>query len=143
MGIGESVPTRRVKVEFFDQVGTRHTITVDGTVTKEKIARILDYVELMGSLSPSGELGTRPTVEAKFERIRDLLTSFQGRPFRSGDIRQAYERRHGETISLSTVCTYLSRLLDKGVVLRSGSPAQWLYTTKHPGTFSWSNIIQK
>jgi hypothetical protein len=137
------VPAQRVKVEFFDQVGTRHTITIDGNVTKEKIAKVLDYVELMGTLGSSVENSSASTVEKKFERIRDLLADFQGRVFRSGDIKQAYEQRHGEGISLSTVCTYLSRFVDKGIVLRSGSPAQWLYTTKQPGTFSWNNIIQK
>jgi hypothetical protein len=137
------VPAQRVKVEFFDQAGTRHTITVDGNVTKEKIAKVLDYVELMGTLTSSVENGSASTAEKKFERMRDLLTDFQGRAFRSGDIKQAYEQRHGEGIRQSTVCTYLARFVDKGIVLRSGSPAQWLYTTKQPGVFSWNNIIQK
>lgn len=137
------MPARKVKIEFFDQVGTKHTITVDGDVTKEKVVKILDYVELMGNVGSPGERGPGPTAEKKFERIRDILTEYQGRAFRSADIKQAYERRHGETISPSTVCTYLSRFVDKGIVLRSGSPAQWLYTTKQPGAFSWNNIIQK
>jgi hypothetical protein len=140
--VNATVPARKVKIEFFDHSGTRHTITVDGAVTKEKIAKILDYVELMGDL-PTPVGGGSPKAEKKFERLRDLLSEFQGRSFRSEDMKQAYEQRYGENIALSTVCTYLSRFADRGAVLRSGSSAQWLYTIKPPGTFSWNNIIQK
>lgn len=133
---------RRVRIEFFDRGGAKHTITIDGAVTRDKIAKILDYVELMGDLPTP--IGSESSGAAKkLERVRELLPEFQGRAFRSDDVRQAYEQRYGQAITLSTVCTYLSRFVDRGVVLRSGSPAQWLYTVKPPGTFSWNNIIQK
>lgn len=141
--VDETVPARRVKIEFFDHGGTKHTITVEGAVTKEKIAKILDYVELMGDLPTSVGDGSGSRAEKKFEKLRELLSGFQGRAFRSDDMKEAYEQRYGEAIPLSTVCTYLARFVDRGAVLRSGSPAQWLYTVKPPGTFSWNNIMQK
>jgi len=137
------VPARRVKIEFFDQVGTKHTITIEGEVTKDKVTKILDYVELMGRAAAPMKPDLPATAAKKFERMADLLLTFQGRAFRSADVKEAYKQTHGEEIPLSTVCTYLSRFLDKGVVLRSGSPSQWLYTVKEPGTFSWNNLIQK
>lgn len=143
LSVGERVPARKVKVEFFDDIGTKHTITLEGAITKEKIGRVLDYVELMGRLpNPPGD-GLRQPARQKFERVRDLLSEFQGRAFRSIDIQHAYEERHGEPIGLSTVCTYLSRFVDRGVVLRSGSSAEWLYTVKQPGTFSWDSVLSK
>jgi len=141
--VGGTVPARKVKVEFFDDVGTKHTITIDGAITKEKISRVLDYVELMGRIPNTPNNGSLRTAQQKFERIRDLLAQFQGRAFRSSDVQQAYEQIHGESIALSTVCTYLSRFVDRGVVLRSGSSAEWLYTVKPPGAFSWNNIVPK
>ena len=137
------MPARRIKIEFYDQVGTKHTITIDGEVNKEKVTKILDYVELMGRASGPTTSDSALTAGKKFERIRGLLESFKGKAFRSTDVKDAYTQTHGEEISLSTVCTYLSRFVDKGVVLRSGSPSQWLYTVKEPGTFSWNNLIQK
>ncbi len=137
------MPARKLKIEFFDDVGTKHTITIEGAITKEKITRLLDYVELMGRL-PTTKLGDPfHPAHQKFEKIRDLLSQFQGRAFRSTDIQQAYEQRHGESIALSTVSTYLSRFVDRGVVLRSGSSAEWLYTLKPPGTFSWDSVLSK
>ena len=133
---------RRIKVEFFDYQGAKHTITVDGAITKEKVARILDYVELMGRLPDSPRNPPVGEGEHKLERVRNLLEQFQGRMFSSSDIKGAYERRFGEAIALSTICTYLSRFADRGVVVRSGSPAQWLYTVKPSGTFSWSDIAR-
>jgi hypothetical protein len=137
------VPARRIKIEFYDQVGTKHTITIDGEVNKEKVTKILDYVELMGRASAPTTSDSALTAGKKFERIRGLLVAFKGKAFRSTDVKDAYRQTHGEEISLSTVCTYLSRFVDKGVVLRSGSPSQWLYAVKEPGTFSWNNLIQK
>jgi len=137
------VPARKVKVEFFDDIGTKHTITVEGAITKDKISRVLDYVELMGRLHTSQHEGPRESPRRKFERIRDLLSQFQGRTFRSNEIQQAYQQRHGEPIALSTVCTYLSRFVDRGVVLRSGTSAEWLYTAKPQGTLSWGNVFSK
>jgi len=137
------VPARKVKVEFFDDVGTKHTITVEGAITKDKISRVLDYVELMGRLHASQHGDPRESSHQKFERIRDLLPQFQGRTFRSNEIQQAYQQRHGEPIALSTVCTYLSRFVDRGVVLRSGSSAEWLYTVKPQGALSWDSVFSK
>lgn len=140
---GDGVPARRIKIEFYDQVGAKHTITIDGEVNKEKVAKVLDYVELMGRTSAPTTPDSTSTTARKFERIRSLLIGFKGKAFRSTEVKDAYRQTHGEEIPLSTVCTYLSRFVDKGVVLRSGSPSQWLYTVKEPGTFSWNNLIQK
>jgi len=137
------VPARRVKVEFYDHAGAKHTISIEGSITKEKITRVLDYVELMGRVPDSFADRPGTTTERKLERVRALVDHFQGKAFTSADVQQAYEQRHGERIALSTVCTYLSRFVDRGVVVRSGSSSQWLYSAKPAGTFSWDNIVQK
>jgi len=143
LSVGERVPARKVKVEFFDDMGTKHTITLEGALTKEKIGRVLDYVELMGRLPNSPGDGSHQSSRQKFERMRDILSDFRGRAFKSSDIQRVYEETHGESIGLSTVCTYLSRFVERGVVIRTGSSAEWLYTMKPPGTFSWDNILSK
>jgi len=42
------LPTKRFKIEFLDDHGIKHTLSLEGNVPKEKISQILDYVELMG-----------------------------------------------------------------------------------------------
>jgi len=109
---------RRLKVEFYDSEGVRHSIAIDGPVTKEKVAKILDLVELM-----AGTPQTSPTALALSPRKFDKLTSaiisqLKGRSFTSGEARKAFESTFREKIPLSTVSTYLTRLADRGVIER-------------------------
>jgi len=109
---------RRLKVEFYDSEGVRHSIAIDGPVTKEKVAKILDLVELM-----AGTPQTSPTALALSPRKFDKLTSaiisqLKGRSFTSGEARKAFETTFREKIPLSTVSTYLTRLADRGVIER-------------------------
>jgi hypothetical protein len=126
------LPAKKVKIEFFDEEGTKHTITLDGNLSREKISRILDYIELMGGTSiPSPREGSLFNAFNKFERIKTLvLTHFSDKIFSSKDVKDAYSHTFGEDINLSVVSTYLSRLVDKGILNRAGSPSEWKYTIK-------------
>ncbi len=137
------MPAQRVKIEFYDEGGTKHTLCVEGSLSKEKVSRVLDYVELMGRLPQTVSRPLEAAVKSKFECIRDLATVYINRPFKSQDMQQKYEERYGQRISLSTVSTYLSRLVDRGVLERSGASGGWTYAMKPPGTLSWTNILDK
>jgi len=41
------VKPRRFKLEFYDDEGVRHAITIDGQITREKVGKLLDLVEVM------------------------------------------------------------------------------------------------
>ena len=137
------MPAQRVKIEFYDGGGTKHTLCIEGSLSKEKVSRVLDYVELMGRLPQTTSNALEPPIKSKFESIRDLATVYMNRPFKSQDIQQKYEERYGQRISLSTASTYLSRLVDRGVLERSGGAGGWTYVMKPPGTLSWTNILDK
>lgn len=126
------MPARKIKIEFFDEEGTKHTITLEGHISREKVSRILDYVELMGGTSiPSPKESSLFNTPNKFERIKTLvLTHFSDKIFSSKDVKSAYSHIFGEDISLSVVSTYLSRLVDKGILNRAGSPSEWKYAIK-------------
>ncbi|WP_455363291.1 hypothetical protein, partial [[Eubacterium] cellulosolvens] len=114
---------RRVRVDFYDETGCRHTISVEGPLTRDKVGRILDYAELMGGLaSPASANAPTRYARTKLERIRDLiLHRLRDTVFSSDEVRNLYQEFYGDPIPLTTVATYLSRLVDRGLMRRSGS----------------------
>lgn len=94
----------------------RHSITVDGPVTREKVTKILDLVEVMSGTPQATALGLFPR---KFDRLAStVLSRLRGKDFTSSDAKKSFETTFGEKIPLSTVSTYLSRLTDRGVLER-------------------------
>lgn len=127
--------TKRVKIQFTDDHGTKHTVTIEGQITREKVSQLLDYVELMagtvGGFSSDRSLLSVP--RNKFDRLTALVLSrFSGRIFSSKEVQKEYETVYNDSPALSTVSTYLSRLVDKGMVARSGSSNEWRYVVKQP-----------
>src|SRR4029077_9645334 len=121
---------RRLKVEFYDTEGVRHSIAIDGPVTKEKVNKILDMVELMsGTLQASATaLGLSPR---KFDRLAStIMSQLRGRNFTSSEARKAFETTFKEKIPLSTVSTYLTRLADRGVLERGQENLGLVYRVK-------------
>ncbi|MEM1587949.1 MAG: hypothetical protein QXR82_04090 [Candidatus Bathyarchaeia archaeon] len=119
---------KRIKIEFFDSDGVKHTIALEGSISREKISKILDYVELMGG-TYSTEKPSPPQEDNKFEKIKKLLLyNFSGKIFVSKDVQKAYFEFYGEHLSLSTVSTYLSRLADRNFLIKTGSSGEWRYS---------------
>lgn len=121
---------RRLKVEFYDTEGVRHSIAIDGPVTKEKVSRILDMVELMSGTPQESatSLGLSPR---KFDRLAStIMSQLRGRNFTSSEARKAFETTFKEKIPLSTVSTYLTRLADRGVLKREQESLGLVYRVK-------------
>ena len=120
-----------MKVDFLDEEGTKHTISIDGYITREKIAKILDYVELMGGAPTTNTLNEIHSPKNLFERIQGIIRSYlSDKMFISKDLKELYKEIYGDNINLSTISTYLSRLVDKGILIRSGSSYEWKYILK-------------
>ncbi len=112
------LPIRRMKVEVYDESGNRYVISFEGRVTRDKALKILDIVELLGGM-PVGEPIQYPQDVSKIEKV--LLVVKKNFPiawFSAREVQEAYERETGEPISLSAVSTYLSRLANKGILIR-------------------------
>jgi len=126
---------KRLRIEFYDDSGCRHTISLEGPLTREKIARILDYAELMGGLSsPTANRDPSQYARTKLDRVRDLVVhGFRESTFSSDEVRKRYQDLYAEPIHLATIATYLSRLVDRGLLHRSGSAGRWRYTLAERG----------
>jgi hypothetical protein len=110
---------RRLKVEFYDSEGVRHMIAIDGPVTREKVGKLLDLVELMSG-SPQASATALSLSSRKFDKLAStIMSQLKGKSFTSSEARNAFETAFREKIPLSTVSTYLTRLADRGVLERA------------------------
>jgi len=108
-----------MRVEVYDEVGNRYTITFEGRVTREKALRIFDMVELLGGMPTVEPQLQRRNSRSKVEKVRYIIErQFPITWFRANEVRSTYEDELGEPIGLSTVCTYLSRLADRGILIK-------------------------
>lgn len=127
------MPAKKMRVELFDSEGNKYTVAFEGQITRDKALRLLDLVELLGGVpSGSGNPGPNPTPGAttasKFDRLRLLVQKhFPMVWFSSKEVQAVFEQELKEPITLSTVATYLSRMADKGLVLKSGPPNSLKY----------------
>ena len=120
------MPARKMRVELFDSEGNRYTIAFEGQITRDKALRLLDLVELLGGMpgegAASGTGSTFPSSNlSRFEKVRLVIKkSFPLVWFSSKDIQSVYEQELKEPIGLSTVSTYLARMTNRGLLLRTG-----------------------
>jgi hypothetical protein len=125
------MPARKMRVELFDNEGNRYTVAFEGQITRDKALRLLDLVELLGGMpgeDPStvnNNLSVVGTPEigvlSRFGKVQSVIQkNFPLVWFSSRDIQSFYEQELKEPVSLSTISTYLSRMVSKGYLLRAG-----------------------
>lgn len=123
----EGLARRRVKLEFDDGEGGKYTITLEGSISRDKVLKLMDMVELLGG---GGEAEPQaPSEDTLLGRIYRLVERrFPLGSFTSTDLLEAYEDEYGRPVKLSTVSTYLQRLCERGVLRRERSASgSWSY----------------
>jgi len=117
------MPAKKMRVEVFDGTGNKYTVTFDGQVTREKALRLLEIVELLGGMpgvSPTESV--LPTELPKLEKVRLVVERhFPIVWFSAKDVRNMYEQEMKEPVALSMVSTYLTRMADRGTLLKTGA----------------------
>jgi hypothetical protein len=127
---------RKIKLEFFDRAGTKHSVAIEGDFTVEKVTRLLEYAEIVAGSNPMSPLPSTGQ-QSKMHRLLDVInTRLADQPFDSKQLWQAYRDTWGDDFSLGAVSTYLSRLVDRGTLERTGSSSHWLYRLKPSPTLS-------
>ena len=124
-----------MRVELFDGEGNRYTVAFEGQITRDKALRLLDLVELLGGMP--NEAANRDLVgpaslaqSSRLEKVRAVIQkSFPLVWFSSRDVQSVYEQELKDPIALSTVSTYLSRLVGKGLLIRTGEGNNLRYKT--------------
>src|SRR5207245_8918433 len=103
----KSLKPRRLKLEFYDNDGVRHSVTVDGPVSREKIGKLLDLVEIMsgGPKMASVALGSSPH---KYDRLaRLIVTQMKHEEIQAAQVNKKSAEEYRDSITLRKVSTYV------------------------------------
>lgn len=132
-----------MRVEVYDETGNRYVISIEGKVTRKNALRLLDIVELLGGMPQlNHELATYNSM-TKFERVKYVVEKhFPLVWFSAKEFQSIYEQETKESISLSVVSTYLTRLFERGLLIRTKNSNKVLYKVISQGMRSKIEGIQ-
>ena len=117
---------KRIRVDVHDKDGAKFDFKIEGNVTREKVLKIFELMDLM-NIEEQGEPTKTNTVGGKIWHIVDKYYP-TGR-FTSTEILERYEDEFNEPIKLSVISTYLSRFTSKNKVERAKKGREWAYQT--------------
>jgi len=114
-----------MKIEFTDDEGTKYTLSIEGTLTKEKMNKIIEVYEFLGGEGVDNEPEEEDTIFSRVTRLID--EEFPASPFTTSELQAAYEDKYQQPIKLTTISTYLNRLVDRRVLKRVRVGAGYIY----------------
>jgi len=118
---------KRVKIELEDDDGTKYTLSLEGDVSRAKLMKAAEMLEIMDVPLESG-LRKNQDDGTFYGKIRSLIeTTFSAGDFSSSDVAREFEEKYNEPVRLSTVSTYLSRLTDANHLRRERFGNSWVY----------------
>ncbi|MDI1494852.1 MAG: hypothetical protein K8823_158 [Cenarchaeum symbiont of Oopsacas minuta] len=120
---------KRIRIDIEDSDGAKYDIKVEGNVTREKVLKIFEMMELM-NIEAEENAVTPTSVGAKIWHIIDK--HYPVGPFTSTGIREKYEDEYNEPIKLSIISTYLARFTNRGKTNRTKSGKEWIYQIQRP-----------
>ena len=117
---------KKIRIGLEDSDGAKYDIKLEGNVTKEKVLKIFEMMDLMNIEEQDSTLHQRlDSVGGKIWNIVDKYY-LMGK-FTSNDLLEKYEDEYNEPIKLSMISTYLARFTEKGRVNRAKSGREWTY----------------
>jgi len=115
---------KRMRIEFTDDEGSKYILSIEGALTKEKMNKIIEVYEFLGGERIENEVED----DTIFSRVAKLIDEqFPASTFTTSDLQAAYEDKYQQHIKLTTLSTYLNRLVDRRVLKRVRVGAGYLY----------------
>ena len=113
---------RRIRIDIEDGDGVHFDIKLEGDVSKEKLMKVYDMIELMDvrRTQPPDSIG------AKVWFIIEKY--FTPGTFTSTMLLEKYEDEYNEPIKLSVISTYLARFSSRMKLERERVGREWAYT---------------
>jgi hypothetical protein len=128
-----SAVRRKIKIELEDENGEKYNLTLQGTLTKEKLMNVMEFIQLFDKNAIDGNYDgsiERKETDTKLgSKLWNLIIeNFRYHTFTSSDILRIYQDLYYESIQLSVISIYLSRFYFKKQLNRSKNGKQWIYT---------------
>jgi len=117
---------KRIRIDMEDSDGAKYDIKIEGNVTREKVLKIFEMMDLM-NIEEGPEALNLDSTGSKIWNIVDK--HFPVGKFTSSTILEKYEDEYNEPIKLSIISTYLSRFANKNRIERSKTGRAWTYQT--------------
>lgn len=117
---------KRIRIDMEDADGARYDIKLEGNVTREKVLKIFEMMNLM-NIEEEQETTNMDSTGSKIWHIVDKF--FPMGKFTSTNILEKYEDEYNEPVKLSIISTYLSRFSSKGKIDRIRTGREWTYQT--------------
>ena len=117
---------KRIRIDMEDADGARYDIKLEGNVTREKVLKIFEMMDLM-NIEEEQETTNMDSIGSKIWHIVDKF--FPIGKFTSTNILEKYEDEYNEPVKLSIISTYLSRFSTKGNIDRIRTGREWTYQT--------------
>ena len=119
------MPNRKIKIEFSDDEGSKYSISLEGKPSKDKLNKIMSVIEELDTASMNTETFNLDTTFNKTLKL--IEDKYPLGSFTSNDVLESFEDEYNNPIKLSTVSTYLTRLLEKGHLKRERIGNTWVY----------------
>ncbi len=116
---------KRIRIDLEDSDGAKYNFSLEGNVTREKMLKIFELMNLMNIEEPEVGGIQLDSIGAKIWNVIDK--NFPLGKFTSSMILEKYEDEYEEPIKLSVISTYLSRFTVKGKVVREKQGKEWAY----------------
>ncbi len=115
---------KRIRIDMEDADGARYDIKIEGNVTRDKVLKIFEMMDLM-NIEEEQETTNMDSVGSKIWHIVDKF--FPMGKFTSTTVLEKYEDEFNEPVKLSVISTYLSRFSSKGRIDRVRTGREWTY----------------
>ena len=115
---------KRIRIDMEDADGARYDIKLEGNVTRDKVLKIFEMMDLM-NIEEEEKSVKMDSIGSKIWHIVDKF--FPMGKFTSTNILEKYEDEFNEPVKLSVISTYLSRFTSKGRVERTRTGREWTY----------------
>ena len=115
---------KRIRIDMEDSDGAKYDIKLEGNVTREKVLKIFEMMDLMNG-EEEQKTTTLDSVGSKIWYIIEKFFSMS--KFTSSNILEKYEDEYNEPVKLSVISTYLSRFAAKNRIDRTKTGREWTY----------------
>jgi hypothetical protein len=143
---------KKFRIELEDAEGSKYNLSLEGNISKDKILKIVEFMDLLNiennneegatTRNPEGELLRAPASVG--DRIWALVEAkFPYGSFTSSDILELYEDTYNEPIKLSIISTYLSRYAERGRLVRNRQGKEWIYKATKPAATAGSQVPEQ